>query len=196
MSRPDPETQSRAELASEVKGLRSRLNVLRAERTAMAGKKYALDVVVESLRERIEALAEAFGEGDQARVRRLLDEAREIGAARASGVGALGLESERLAQLEAMQALEQRTGELQEEVVGLRTECEALRSQVGGIDREREELATRLEALEGGRLKELEAAAQELARLRAQALGQLDQLARAAGALGQQLGALRASLAE
>lgn len=196
MSRPDPETQSRAELASEVQGLRSRLNVVRAERTAMAGKKYALDVVVESLRERIEALAEALAEGDLQRARRLLEEAREIGAARASGVGAIGLESERLAQLEAMQALELRAGELQEELVGLRTECQTLRSQVGGIDREREALAERLQALEGGRMKELEASARELVELRQHTRGHLDELARAAGALGQQIGALRQRFAE
>jgi len=187
---------TRAELLSEVEGLRSRLQLLRAERTAMAGKKYALDALVEGFREQLEALQEAVAAGDPGRVEEVVRAMALLGEGRGSGGG--GLESERLAQLEAMQRLEQQVVDLKEKVAGYRTERDALREQVGGLDRERAALAGRLEEAERARAElEAEGARGRVAELEAvlAEVGQrVERFERAARALHSGAGELRATV--
>lgn len=192
-------------LLGELKSLRSRNQILRTERTAIAGRKYALEVVIESLREKLEAVARLCDEIDApgevgaalAQIREALGDARRLADSKA--VLAADLEEERAKHLEERQAAEQRRYELEETVAGLRAERDALREQVGQLERERREQLELVEALQG-RLDERDQAVQiveQQAGARAQELeAELEELRAALAALEQQNGQLQAARAE
>ncbi|MEZ6189434.1 MAG: hypothetical protein R3F62_31090 [Planctomycetota bacterium] len=143
-----------AELLGEVKALRSRNQLLRAERTSMAGRKYALEVVIESLREKLENLTdlaaelEAPGELGEAleEIRQTLGDARRI--AESKNVLEGELEEERAARLRERQALEIRVSELQEESIGFRSERDSLRERLGVSDHQLKEAKAKLREFE------------------------------------------------
>ena len=107
--------RGRAELISELNGLRSRIQILRAERTAMAGKKYALEVMLEGTQTKVLEMDELLRtSGDPpaaqlAQLAELVHQAKLVAEGRGSSKD--GLEAERLAQLEAMNVLEGRLAE-------------------------------------------------------------------------------------
>ncbi|MCA8925673.1 MAG: hypothetical protein KDD82_27945 [Planctomycetes bacterium] len=132
--------RGRAELISELNGLRSRIQILRAERTAMAGKKYALEVMLEGTQTKVLEMDELLRtSGDPpaaqlAQLAELVHQAKLVAEGRGSSKD--GLEAERLAQLEAMNVLEGRLADLKERAAGYRSERDALRGQVGAVERE------------------------------------------------------------
>jgi chromosome segregation ATPase len=141
----DPESagdSSLAQLKGEVRSLRSRNQILRAERTSIAGRKYALEVVIENLKEKLERLAllcdeiNAPGELGEALagIREMVGEARAIAAGKADALEA-DLESERTAQLQKYQAMETKVSELSEQNAGLKAERDAIREQATEIER-------------------------------------------------------------
>ncbi len=129
-------------LVGEVKRLRSHSQILRTERTSIAGRKYALEVVIESLREKIgqagDALDELEAAGPEADaetvaatikgLRLILEDARRIADTKA--VLERDLAEERRRHLEERQEFEQKAYEAQETIVGLRHERDALRETV------------------------------------------------------------------
>jgi len=149
-----PGGPSLTELKGEVKSLRSRNQILRTERTAMAGRKYALETVVESLREKLEHVAElcatldAPGElGEELnRIRELVGDARRI--ATDKSVFEADLEAERAAHLKKLQDLETKLSELSERAAGDRAERDALRERTGELDRDRARLQQQVAELE------------------------------------------------
>src|ERR1700722_7472172 len=56
----DDDAPLAADAAIEVRTLRAKNRILRAERTAIAGRKYVLETVVETLRQKLDELARAF----------------------------------------------------------------------------------------------------------------------------------------
>jgi len=149
-----PDGPPYGELLGEVKALRSRNQLLRAERTSMAGRKYALEVVIESLREKLENLSdlcaelEAPGELGEAleEIRSTLGDARRI--AESKNVLEGELEEERAARLKERQALEIRVSELQEESIGFRSERDTLRERLGVSDHQLRELRGQMRELQ------------------------------------------------
>ncbi|MCA8925435.1 MAG: hypothetical protein KDD82_26735 [Planctomycetes bacterium] len=143
-----------AELLGEVKALRSRNQLLRAERTSMAGRKYALEVVIESLREKLENLTDLCAELDAPgelgdalnEIRQTLGDARRI--AESKNVLEGELEEERAARLHERQALEIRVSELQEESIGYRSERDSLRERLGVSDHKLREIRSQLRELQ------------------------------------------------
>lgn len=139
-STAEDEGRAKAELISELNGLRSRVQILRAERTAMAGKKYALEVMLEGTQAKVEAMDELLRTSQEPAVtqleeiKELVHQARMVAEGRGSGGD--GLEAERLAQLKALNTLETRYAELKERAAGYRTERDALRQQAGAVERE------------------------------------------------------------
>ncbi len=192
-------------LLGELKSLRSRNQILRTERTAIAGRKYALEVVIESLREKLEAVARLCDEIDApgevgaalAQIREALGDARRLADSKA--VLAADLEEERAKHLEERQAAEQRRYELEETVAGLRAERDALREQVGQLERERRDHLELVEVLQG-RLDERDqavAAVEQQADVRTQELeAELEGLRASVAALELQSGQLQAARAE
>jgi chromosome segregation ATPase len=187
---------SRAEMAGELKGLRSRLQILRAERTAIAGKRYALEVMLEGIREKLEALNEVAAGGDLADIQRALQDLNLAAEGRGSGGG---LEGERLAQLEEMQRLEAKLVELKEKSMGYRSERDGLREQMSTVGGRLDKAESRAEAAEA-RVAELEAAAagsrlsDDLKDALARAREESAVLERASRGLQNRMEGLRASL--
>lgn len=150
--------QSASELLGEVQSLRSRNALLRAERTSIAGRKYALEVTLESLKERLGQLAElcealdAPGELGEAlrRLREMVGDARAVAEGKEL-IDEATLESERAERLRAQQALETKVSELSEQSIGYKAERDTLRERAGRLERERLELLERLAELEQAR---------------------------------------------
>jgi len=129
-------------LVGEVKRLRSHNQILRTERTSIAGRKYALEVVIESLREKMDLAGEALDELEAAGpdadpeavsatvkgLRLILEDARRIADTKA--VLERDLAEERRRHLEERQEFEQKAYEAQETIQGLRHERDALRGTV------------------------------------------------------------------
>ncbi|MGE0709158.1 MAG: hypothetical protein AB7N76_19575 [Planctomycetota bacterium] len=139
----DSEDLTVPELVGEVKRLRAHLQIARTERTSAAGRRYALEVVIESLREKVEqaaALLEGVEDtgplGDLIRSLQLvLGDARRIADTKA--VLEKDLEEERRRHLEERQAFEQRRLTLEDSLFGLRSERDSLRSTVARLEEER-----------------------------------------------------------
>lgn len=131
------------ELLGELRSLTSRNMILRTERTSIAGRKYALEVVIETLREKLEAVAElcdrldAPGELGEAlkEIKEIVGDARRIADSKA--VLEADLEVERAKHLQERQDFEQKTFELNQEMTGVRSERDTLRGQVARLERER-----------------------------------------------------------
>jgi chromosome segregation ATPase len=131
------------ELVGEVKRLRSQFQIVRTERTAIAGRKYALDVVIESLREKVEQAEELISGiddqgpfGDLIRsLQLILGDARRIADTKA--VLEKDLEEERRRHLDERQAFEQRSYALEETLTGLRSERNSLRTTVARLESDR-----------------------------------------------------------
>lgn len=131
------------ELIGEVKRLRSQVQIVRTERTSVAGRKYALEVVIESLREKVEQagvlLEEIEDPGELGELVRslslILGDARRIAETKA--VLAQDLEEERRRHLEERQSFEQRSVEHEEAISGLRAERDSLRTTVARLEDER-----------------------------------------------------------
>jgi chromosome segregation ATPase len=129
-------------LVGEVKRLRSHNQILRTERTSIAGRKYALEVVIESLREKMDQAVDALDELEEAGpdadaetvsatiqgMRLILEDARRIADTKA--VLERDLAEERRRHLEERQEFEQKAYEAQETIQGLRHERDALRETV------------------------------------------------------------------
>lgn len=129
-------------LVGEVKRLRSHNQILRTERTSIAGRKYALEVVIESLREKMDQAGETLDELEEAGpdadaetvsatiqgLRLILEDARRIADTKA--VLERDLAEERRRHLEERQEFEQKAYEAQETIQGLRHERDALRETV------------------------------------------------------------------
>ena len=151
------------QLKGEVRGLRSRNQILRAERTSIAGRKYALEVVVESLKEKLEALAalcdqiNAPGELGEALagIREMVGEARAIATGKADALEA-DLQSERAEQLKKYQAMETKVSELSEQNAGLRAERDALREEAGDAGRQLVTLRAQVTELEAFKSRAME----------------------------------------
>lgn len=172
-------------LLGEVKSLRSRNQILRTERTSIAGRKYALEVVLETLKAKLEELGQLC---------ETLDAPGELGAALASireMVGdarriALGrdlledeLENEKAARLRERQELEQRTSDLEEQTAGLKAERDSLRERVSWLERERVKHQEKIVELE-----ETAQATEELTALRKR-VAELEDRTRALGDEGE-----------
>lgn len=164
-------------LLGELKGLRSRNQILRTERTSMAGRKYALEVVLETLKTKLEELGtlcetlDAPGELGAALVsiREMVGDARRIALGR--DLLEDELETERASRVKERAELEARASDLQEQVAGMRPERDSLRERVSWLERDRVKLQEQIVELED-RLVETEAAASkvdELAAVRAEA---------------------------
>ncbi|MEZ6189127.1 MAG: hypothetical protein R3F62_29525 [Planctomycetota bacterium] len=106
----------------------------------MAGKKYALEVMLEGTQAKVQAMDELLKTSrDPAPVQ--LEQLRELVhqallVAEGRGSSGDGLEAERLAQLEAMNTLETKYAELKERAAGYRSERDALRTAAGKVERE------------------------------------------------------------
>lgn len=138
-------------LVGEIKRLRSQVQIVRTERTAAAGRKYALEVVIESLREKVEQAAALLDEIEDPpeelaevikSLQLVLGDARRIADTKA--VLEKDLEEERRRHLEERQAYEQRGFELEQAVQGLRSERDALRGTVAKVEGERLEWMEKL----------------------------------------------------
>lgn len=166
------------ELVGELRSLRSRNQILRTERTSIAGRKYALEVVIETLREKLEAVGElcealdAPGELGEAlrEIKLVLGDARRIADSKA--VLEADLEAERARHLEERQAWEQKAFETGQQLAGVTSERDALKARVARVERERHELQQALEeerknqeGAERQALEQLEATAAQLAEL-------------------------------
>lgn len=144
-----------ASLLGEVKGLRSRVMILRTERTAMAGRKYALEVVLESLKEKLEAVDKLLeGVDAPGELGQLLASIREaIGSARRVALGrdvlTDELEQSKAQHLEERRALETKLGDATEKVAGLKGERDSLRERAAFLERERLGFQQRITELEG-----------------------------------------------
>lgn len=144
-----------ASLLGEVKGLRSRVMILRTERTAMAGRKYALEVVLESLKEKLEAVDKLLeGVDAPGELGQLLTSIREaIGSARRVALGrdvlSDELEQSKAQHLEERRALETKLGDANEKVAGLKGERDSLRERATFLERERLGFQARITELEG-----------------------------------------------
>lgn len=192
-----------SELEGEVHSLRSRNGLLRTERTAIAGRKYALEMVLEALKEKLGQVAElcaaldAPGELGQAliQLKEMVGDARRI--AEGKNLLEAELESERADKLRAVQALETKVSELSEQSIGLKAERDSLRDRSGKLERERLELLARIAELEQDRTsvqQSLEARQGEESEL-ARRAGELEQAVVEAAETAQQL-LRRAELAE
>jgi chromosome segregation ATPase len=144
-----------ASLLGEVKGLRSRVMILRTERTAMAGRKYALEVVLESLKEKLEAVDKLLeGVDAPGELGLLLTSIREaIGSARRVALGrdvlSDELEQSKAQHLEERRVLETKLGDANEKVAGLKGERDSLRERATFLERERLGFQQRITELEG-----------------------------------------------
>jgi len=144
-----------ASLLGEVKGLRSRVMILRTERTAMAGRKYALEVVLESLKEKLEAVDKLLeGVDAPGELGQLLTSIREaIGSARRVALGrdvlSDELEQSKAQHLEERRVLETKLGDANEKVAGLKGERDSLRERAAFLERERLGFQQRITELEG-----------------------------------------------
>ena len=116
----------------EIRTLRAKNRILRAERTAIAGRKYVLETVVEALRQKLDELARAYevvaGGGDIAEAIRvfgdLVTDARQVAEDREAIESEL--ETERAERLKDRRAREAREFELAERAAVLEAEREAL----------------------------------------------------------------------
>lgn len=159
-------------LLGELKGLRSRNQILRTERTSMAGRKYALEVVLETLKAKLEELGtlcetlDAPGELGAALVsiREMVGDARRIALGR--DLLEDELQTERAGRVKERAELEARSSDLQEQVAGMRAERDSLRERVSWLERERVKLQEQIVELED-RLVEVEAAASKVDELEA-----------------------------
>jgi chromosome segregation ATPase len=130
-------------LLGEVKSLRSRNQILRTERTSMAGRKYALEVVLETLKGKLEELGGMLeGVDAPGQLGELLGSIREaVGSARRVALGRDPhegeLEAERAQHLEERRALEQKASELSEQAAGLKAERRSLADRVTWLEKER-----------------------------------------------------------
>jgi chromosome segregation ATPase len=182
----DSETRTIPELLGEVRSLVSRNQILRTERTSMAGRKYALEKVIETLREKLVAVADlcerldAPGELGEAlrEIREMVGDARRI--ADDQSVLEADLESERAKHLDDRQRADQKISELNEKIAGIRSERNTLRSQVTRVERERLALQAQLDEerksvseVEGQAVEQLESYMEQMQELE-ERVGTLD----------------------
>ena len=189
-------------LVGEIKRLRSQGQILRTERTAIAGRKYALEVVIESLREKVEQADLALSEledpalgGEElsaliAGLRLTLGDARRIADTKA--VLEQDLEAERRRHLEERQAFEQRNFAFEQALVGLREERDSLRETVARVENDRLDYMERLAEVQE-RLED-----EEIARgkVESEAEERLAAYAEQAQSLGEERAAAEAARAE
>ncbi len=161
---------------TEIRTLRAKNRILRAERTAIAGRKYVLETVVESLRQKLDELARAFatleGGGDIAEAIRtvgsLVGDARRIAEDKESLEGEL--DAERVDRLNERRSREAREFELEERAAGLAAERSVLSERVQALEQKVSELQQTGSGVEDLRRQlatataELAAAATELER--------------------------------
>ncbi len=161
---------------TEIRTLRAKNRILRAERTAIAGRKYVLETVVESLRQKLDELARAFatleGGGDIAEAIRtvgsLVGDARRIAEDKESLEGEL--DAERVDRLNERRSREAREFELEERAAGLAAERSVLSERVQALEQKVGELQQTGSGVEDLRRQlatataELAAAATELER--------------------------------
>jgi chromosome segregation ATPase len=142
----DDDAPLSADPVTEIRTLRAKNRILRAERTAIAGRKYVLETVVESLRQKLEELARAFaalqGGGDIAEAIRtvgaLVRDAQRIAEDKESLEGEL--DAERLDRLTERRTREAREFELEERAAGLAAERSVLSERVEVLEHKVAEL--------------------------------------------------------
>jgi chromosome segregation ATPase len=170
----DDEAPLAADAAVEVRTLRAKNRILRAERTAIAGRKYVLETVVETLRQKLDELARAF-------------QAIEAGGDVSEAIKAIGtivVDARRIA--EDKEALEgeldaERAERLQERRAREAAHFE-LEERAAALAAERSVLAERAQILEG-KLAETQAQTTDVEDLRRQLGTATAELATAAAEL-------------
>ncbi|HZV01593.1 MAG TPA: hypothetical protein VFF73_33090 [Planctomycetota bacterium] len=204
---PDDDAPISTDPVAEIRSLRAKNRILRAERTAIAGRKYVLETVVETLRQKLDELARAFATvqagGDIAEaiktVGSLVGDAVKIAEDREALEDKL--DAERKERLTERRSKEHQLFELEERAAGLAAErgvlaervqvleakiAEAKASQEGAEDLRRQlatataELGTAAAELERA-ANDAEARARELSDVRAaheQAVKERDAFAR------------------
>jgi chromosome segregation ATPase len=192
----DDDAPLSADPVTEVRTLRAKNRILRAERTAIAGRKYVLETVVESLRQKLEELARAFatleGGGDIAEAIRtvgsLVNDAKRIAEDKESLEGEL--DAERVDRLNERRSREAREFELEERSAGLAAERSVLAERVQTLEQKVTELQQTGSGVEDVK-RQLATATAELAT----AATELERAANDAEARARELGDARTALA-